>query len=114
MVWLVFIQRSSAARSRPSPITFAGGKLQVPTIRIIPYIEGDGTGRDIWSASVPSLWRGEKAYAQRKITVSIFAAKMRLPDSKDWLSRRLQVTPRGPACLDHRSATTPSGGGIRS
>ena len=35
-----------------SPITFADGKLQVPDNPIIPYIEGDGTGRDIWGASV--------------------------------------------------------------
>src|SRR5258708_12558207 len=33
-------------------ITFRDGKLQVPDNPIIPYIEGDGTGRDIWAASV--------------------------------------------------------------
>jgi len=33
------------------PVTFSGGKLQVPDNPIIPYIEGDGTGRDIWAAS---------------------------------------------------------------
>ena len=32
-----------------SPIVISGGKLQVPDNPIIPYIEGDGTGRDIWS-----------------------------------------------------------------
>ncbi len=34
------------------PITMSGGKLQVPSRPIIPYIEGDGTGPDIWRASV--------------------------------------------------------------
>src|SRR5260370_441869 len=33
------------------PITYSGGKLEVPDNPIIPYIEGDGTGRDIWAAS---------------------------------------------------------------
>ena len=34
-----------------APVTFKDGKLQVPDNPIIPYIEGDGTGRDIWKAS---------------------------------------------------------------
>ncbi len=46
-------------------ITISNGKLQVPDHPIIPFIEGDGTGRDIWRASVrvfdaavaKSLWR---------------------------------------------------------
>ncbi len=33
-------------------ITLAGGKLQVPDHPVVPFIEGDGTGRDIWRASV--------------------------------------------------------------
>ena len=35
-----------------SPIAYASGKYQVPDKPIIPFIEGDGTGRDIWKASV--------------------------------------------------------------
>ena len=34
-----------------NPIGYAGGELQVPENPIIPFIEGDGTGRDIWKAS---------------------------------------------------------------
>ena len=33
------------------PIGYSGGELQVPDVPVIPYIEGDGTGRDIWKAS---------------------------------------------------------------
>ena len=50
-------------------ITIDGGNLQVPDEPIIPFIEGDGTGPDIWRASVRVLDAAvEKAYgAQRKI-----------------------------------------------
>ena len=34
-----------------TPIDYSGGELQVPHNTIIPFIEGDGTGRDIWKAS---------------------------------------------------------------
>jgi isocitrate dehydrogenase len=33
------------------PIGYSGGELQVPDSPIVPFIEGDGTGRDIWKAS---------------------------------------------------------------
>ncbi|HEX8878372.1 MAG TPA: NADP-dependent isocitrate dehydrogenase, partial [Phycisphaerales bacterium] len=36
----------------PSPITMSAGRLNVPANPIIPFIEGDGTGPDIWRASV--------------------------------------------------------------
>ena len=38
-----------------APITIAGGKLTVPNNPIIPFIEGDGTGPDIWRARVRVL-----------------------------------------------------------
>ena len=41
------VQRPSAGE----PIRISGGKLQVPDHAIVPYVEGDGTGRDIWRAS---------------------------------------------------------------
>src|SRR5262249_60086272 len=52
-----------------SPITFSGGRLEIPDNPIIPYIEGDGTGRDIWAASVRVFDRAvERAYGgKRKI-----------------------------------------------
>ncbi|HEV8183411.1 MAG TPA: isocitrate/isopropylmalate family dehydrogenase, partial [Candidatus Angelobacter sp.] len=100
-----------------SPITFAGGKLQVPDNPIIPYIEGDGTGRDIWAASV-RVFDGavEKAYGgKRKIHwYEIFAGEKAFTKFKEWLpqgsvdaARDLHVSIKGPL-------TTPIGGGIRS
>ncbi len=45
-------------------IGYAGGKYDVPANPIIPFIEGDGTGRDIWKASVRVFDAAvEKAYA---------------------------------------------------
>src|SRR5437660_7609195 len=100
-----------------SPITFSGGKLQVPDNPIIPYIEGDGTGRDIWAASV-RVFDGavERAYeGKRKIHwLEIFAGEKAFTKLKDWLPqesvdavRDLHVAIKGPL-------TTPVGGGIRS
>ena len=40
-----------AVPSDGTPIEYTGGELQVPANPIIPFIEGDGTGRDIWKAS---------------------------------------------------------------
>src|SRR5579884_1122268 len=100
-----------------SPITFSGGKLQVPDNPIIPYIEGDGTGRDIWAASV-RVFDGavQRAYGgKRKIHwFEIFAGEKAFTKFNDWLPqesvdavRDLHVAIKGPL-------TTPVGGGIRS
>jgi isocitrate dehydrogenase len=42
----------SAVPRRGEPIDFANGKLSVPAHPIVPFVEGDGTGPDIWRASV--------------------------------------------------------------
>ena len=50
-----------------SAITISNGKLTVPNDPIIPFIEGDGTGRDIWKASVRVMDAAvEKAYGGTK------------------------------------------------
>src|SRR6266849_874577 len=100
-----------------STITYSGGKLQVPDNPIIPYIEGDGTGRDIWAASV-RVFDGavQKAYgSKRKIHwLEVFAGEKAFTKFGDWLPqptvdaiRDLRVAIKGPL-------TTPVGGGIRS
>src|SRR5712672_4081035 len=100
-----------------SPITYRGGKMQVPDNPIIPYIEGDGTGRDIWAAS-QRVFDGavEKAYGgKRKLYwYEIFAGEKAFTRFKDWLpqgsvdaARDLHISIKGPL-------TTPVGGGIRS
>ena len=98
-------------------ITVANGKLHVPQNPIIPFIEGDGTGRDIWRASVRVLDAAvAKAYGgRRKIHwLEIFAGEKAntryhswLPDETVAACREYLVSIKGPL-------TTPIGGGIRS
>ncbi len=98
-------------------ITIADGQLQVPTNPIIPFIEGDGTGPDIWAAAVRVFDAAvEKAYdGERKIHwVEIYAGQKPfdkwgtwLPDSTVQACRDYLISIKGPL-------TTPIGGGIRS
>ena len=101
-----------------TPITMgAGHKLNVPDNPILPFIEGDGTGRDIWRASVRVLDAAvEKAYGgKKKIAWSRSSpARRRSPRLNNWLPdetveafRKYLVGIKGPL-------TTPIGGGIRS
>ena len=61
---------ASSAPKAPTdgqPITMKDGRLQVPATPIIPFIEGDGTGPDIWRASVRVFDAAvERAYAGRR------------------------------------------------
>src|SRR5881227_3037615 len=98
-------------------ITFGDGKLQIPDNPIIPYIEGDGTGRDIWAASVRVFDAAvERAYGGRRKLhwYEVFAGEKAFSKFRDWLPpqtvdaiRDLHVAIKGPL-------TTPVGGGIRS
>ena len=98
-------------------ITISNGQLQVPDQPIIPYIEGDGTGRDIWAASVRVFDAAvQKAYGgKRKIHwMEVFAGEKAnrtfnswLPDETVKACRDYLVSIKGPL-------TTPVGGGIRS
>lgn len=98
-------------------ITIRNGKLVVPDRPIVPFIEGDGTGPDIWRASVRVLDAAvEKAYGgKRKIEwMEIYAGQKSmdlfgtwLPDETVEACREYLVSIKGPL-------TTPVGGGIRS
>ena len=98
-------------------ITVADGKLRVPDQPIVPFIEGDGTGPDIWRASVRVFDAAvQKAYgAKRKIRwMEVFAGEKAnkaynswLPDETVTACRDYLVSIKGPL-------TTPVGGGIRS
>ncbi|MDD2658416.1 MAG: NADP-dependent isocitrate dehydrogenase [Methylococcales bacterium] len=100
-----------------SPITMQNGKLVVPDNPIIPYIEGDGTGPDIWRATVRVLDAAvASAYSgQRKIHwLEVYAGGKAdrllntwLPDETVDACRDYLVSIKGPL-------TTPIGGGIRS
>jgi isocitrate dehydrogenase len=99
------------------PIQYADGVLQVPDNPIIPFIEGDGTGRDIWRASQRVFDAAvEKAYGgKRKVEwFEILAGEKAFRQTQNWLPddsvaacRDLRVSIKGPL-------TTPVGGGIRS
>src|SRR6202046_4799832 len=98
-------------------ISISNGKLHVPDQPIIPFIEGDGTGRDIWRASVRVFDAAvNKAYGgKRKIHwMEVFAGEKAnkayntwLPDETVQACRDYLVSIKGPL-------TTPVGGGIRS
>lgn len=98
-------------------ITFAHGELVVPDNPIIPYIEGDGTGRDIWKASVRVFDAAvKKGYAGKKVVCwyEVFAGEKAYQKFGEWLPddtvaaiKALRVAIKGPL-------TTPIGGGIRS
>jgi len=93
------------------------GKLNVPSNPIIPFIEGDGTGRDIWKASVRVFDAAvAKAYqgARRVVWYEIFAGEKAYTKFGEWLTndsleaiKEFRVAIKGPL-------TTPVGGGIRS
>ena len=98
-------------------IEYKDGKYIVPDNPIIPFIEGDGTGRDIWKASVRVFDAAvQKAYGnKRKVAwYEIFAGEKAMATFNQWLPddsvsamRDLRVGIKGPL-------TTPVGGGIRS
>jgi isocitrate dehydrogenase len=98
-------------------ISIQGGKLNVPDRPIIPFIEGDGTGPDIWRASVRVFDAAvQKAYGgRRKIAwMEVYAGQKAFDRSSNWLPddtveafRHFLVGIKGPL-------TTPVGGGIRS
>ncbi|HEV7611681.1 MAG TPA: NADP-dependent isocitrate dehydrogenase [Steroidobacteraceae bacterium] len=98
-------------------ITISNGKLHVPDQPIIPFIEGDGTGRDIWRAGVRVFDAAvQKVYGgKRKIHwMEVFAGEKAnkayntwLPDETVTACRDYLISIKGPL-------TTPVGGGIRS
>ena len=99
------------------PIEYSHGQYQVPDNPIIPFIEGDGTGRDIWKASQRVFDAAvQKAYGgKRRIAwFEIFAGEKAFRQFNTWLpddsvnaARDLRVSIKGPL-------TTPVGGGLRS
>ncbi|MFN7130826.1 MAG: isocitrate/isopropylmalate family dehydrogenase, partial [Myxococcales bacterium] len=103
--------------SNGQKITLTNGKLNVPANPIIPYIEGDGTGPDIWRASQRVFDAAvEKAYGgKRKISWwEVYAGEKSFKQFNNWLPdetvqafRDYLVGIKGPL-------TTPVGGGIRS
>src|SRR5947209_19663442 len=111
-----------AYNSRPvpadgKPIEYVNGQFVIPDRPIIPFIEGDGTGRDIWKASqrvfdaaVEGVYGGKRKVAW----FEILAGEKAYNETKEWLpqdtvdaARDFRISIKGPL-------TTPVGGGIRS
>ncbi len=98
-------------------ISLRDGKLDVPDVPILPFIEGDGTGRDIWRASVRVFDAAvRKAYGDRRRVewMEVFAGEKSFQQFQSWLPdetvaafQEFRVGIKGPL-------TTPIGGGIRS
>lgn len=100
-----------------SKITISKGKLHVPDQPIIPFIEGDGTGPDIWRASVRVLDAAvEKAYhATKKIQwKEVLAGEKSFNKTGNWLPDETLDTIREYLVAIKGPLTTPVGGGIRS
>jgi isocitrate dehydrogenase len=105
--------------TRGEKITFRAGQLQVPSHPIIPYIEGDGTGPEIWKASqraidsaVRKAYGGSRGiewfevYAGEKAN-TVYGEELWLPDDTLVAIKEHVVAIKGPL-------TTPIGGGFRS
>ena len=98
-------------------LTLAGGRLVVPDRPIIPFVEGDGTGPDIWRAAVRVIDGAvERAYGGRRrlVWMEVLAGEKAFHQTGEWLPgetveafREFFVGIKGPL-------TTPVGGGIRS
>ncbi len=98
-------------------IAFEGGRFIVPDVPIIPFIEGDGTGRDIWKSSRRVFDAAvEKAYnSKRRIAwFEVLAGEKAFKQCGEWLPQEtleaiqdFRIAIKGPL-------TTPVGGGIRS
>jgi len=101
----------------PDKITFTDGRLAVPDIPIIPYIEGDGIGPDIWQAAVKVIersieicWQGNRRIEWKEL----LAGEKAFKETGEWLPqdtvdsfREYRVGIKGPL-------TTPVGEGFRS
>jgi isocitrate dehydrogenase len=95
----------------------ADGTVKTPARPVIPFIEGDGTGRDIWRASVrvfdaavAKAYKGERQIQWKEVLAGEKAFKQTnnwLPDETVEAFRQYKVGIKGPL-------TTPVGGGIRS
>jgi isocitrate dehydrogenase len=98
-------------------ITFVEGKLVVPERPVIPFIEGDGTGPDIWRAAVKVIdravdvcWRGKRRIIWKEVYAGEKASHLKgewLPDETIEAFQEYRVGIKGPL-------TTPVGEGIRS
>jgi isocitrate dehydrogenase len=99
------------------PIVFADGALEVPARPIIPFIEGDGMGPDIWAAAV-RVFDGavRAAYGEDRAIawMEVYAGEKAQQLTGEWLPQETLDAVRDYAVAIKGPLTTPVGGGIRS
>ncbi len=98
-------------------ITMADGRLSVPDEPLIPFIEGDGTGPDIWNASVrvfDAAVRGSYGGRRRIEWVEVLAGEKSYNKTGSWLPDATEQAFRDHLVGIKGPLTTPIGGGIRS
>src|SRR3954468_20540310 len=100
--------------STGAKITYENGQYHVPDEPIIPFIEGDGTGRDIWKASVRVFDAAAAKHGKKIAWKEVLAGQKAFDETGNWLPdetvaafREYLIGIKGPL-------TTPVGGGIRS
>ena len=101
----------------PEKITMGpGGKLRVPDQPIIPFIEGDGTGVDIWPAAraVIDAAVAKRATGRRISWKEVLAGEKAFKQTGDWLPEETLATFREYLIGIKGPLTTPVGGGFRS
>ncbi|QXE00682.1 isocitrate dehydrogenase (NADP) [Terribacillus aidingensis] len=98
-------------------ITVTNGALQVPDRPVIPFIEGDGTGPDIWAAAsrvleaaVDKAYKGEKSIEWKEV----YAGQKAFDKTGEWLPEETLEVIRDYKIAIKGPLTTPIGGGIRS
>ena len=100
-----------------SSITRSNGQLVVPAVPIIPFIQGDGTGPDIWNASVRVFDAAvKKAFAgERRIAwLEVLAGEKAKDSTGQWLPAETLEAVKAYRVAIKGPLTTPVGGGIRS
>ncbi len=110
-------ERKMTDQSQGASIKLENGKFEIPDHPIIPFIEGDGIGPDIWNASVRVFDSAvKKAYAGRKSIVwrEVLAGEKAYNSTGSWLPEETLQEIRNYLIAIKGPLTTPVGGGIRS
>ena len=109
--------KSLEAPAGGEPITVRQGRVQVPSTPIIPFIEGDGTGPDIWRASQYVFDKAvERAYGSRRriAWLEVLAGEKAKDRMNSWLPEETLATIDNFLVAIKGPLTTPVGGGFRS